>query len=105
MSKIIEITKENAELLEQEGLTLIDFWAEWCGPCRAMLPVLEEFANKVENVRVVKVNVDDLNELAVKHEVRAIPTFILLKDGVFVKKITGVYPLDKLEEFCNVGEV
>lgn len=97
---IIEITEENKDIIN-EGTVLIDFWAEWCGPCRAMLPILKELSEQRPKINICKVNVDDLSELASEYGVRAIPTLVLLKDGVVVGSNSGMISLDKLNNFID----
>src|SRR4030095_4574185 len=70
----------DGEVLESETPVLVDFWAPWCGPCRMVSPILEEINAEREDVRVVKVNVDDNQAIAVKYEILSIPTMILFKD-------------------------
>ncbi len=79
----IEITSENfeKEIINAEKPVIADFWAEWCGPCRMMAPVLEEISEERSDITVAKINVDDEGELANKFNVNAIPTVILFKDG------------------------
>jgi thioredoxin 1 len=94
-----EVTDTNfqAEVIESTGPVLVDFWAPWCGPCRMVAPVLEEIASERENLRVVKLNVDENQQTAAKFEVLSIPTLILFKDGAVAKKVVGAYPKKKLE--------
>lgn len=101
MKKIIDITKENEELLKKDGTFVVDFWAEWCSPCRTMSPILQEFAEKYENIPVYKVNIDDNQELATKHNIRAIPTIIIFKDKIIHKQKVGIVNVEKLEEYIN----
>ena len=94
-----DVTDANfqAEVLEAEQPTLVDFWAPWCGPCRVVAPVLEEIASEQANLRVVKLNVDENQQTAAKYGVLSIPTMILFKNGQVAKKIIGAYPKKRLE--------
>ena len=86
-----------AEVLENEHPVLVDFWAPWCGPCRVVAPVLEEIANERQDLRVVKLNVDDNQRTAAQYGVMSIPTMILFKNGQPAKTIIGAYPKKRLE--------
>lgn len=79
------------EVLKSDKMVLVDFYADWCGPCRMMSPVIDEIAGEMsESVKVGKVNVDDNKELAMKYNVMSIPTIIIFKDGMPVKSFVGV---------------
>lgn len=86
------------ELISSDKITIVDFWAEWCGPCRTQLPILESFANKNEDTQVVKINVDENSELAQKYGVRSIPTIIYFKSGKIQHKTVGVQQESQLDE-------
>jgi thioredoxin 1 len=94
-----EVTDSNfqAEVIESDKPVLVDFWAPWCGPCRMVAPVLEEIAGERDDLRVVKLNVDDNQQTAASFEVLSIPTLILFKGGQVAKKVIGAYPKKKLE--------
>jgi thioredoxin 1 len=90
MGKYIELTNENFEATVNEGVSLVDFWAPWCGPCRMIAPVIEELAGDFEGkANICKVNTDEQQELATKFAVRSIPTILLMKDGEIVETMVG----------------
>jgi thioredoxin 1 len=83
---------------------LVDFYADWCAPCRMMQPVLQEFAEKMgERVKVVKINVDKNPSAAATYGVRGIPTFILFKEGKILNRKSGYMPLSEVENFVKSG--
>ena len=86
-----------AEVLESEHPVLVDFWAPWCGPCRVVAPVLEEIADERDNLRVVKLNIDENQETAMNYQILAIPTMVLFRDGQEAKRIQGAMPKRRLE--------
>ena len=85
------------EVLESESPVLVDFWAPWCGPCRMVSPVLEQINEERDDMRVVKLNVDENQNTAVRYEVLSIPTMILFKDGQIAKKLIGAQPKARIE--------
>jgi thioredoxin 1 len=96
---ITEVSDSNfqAEVLESETPTLVDFWAPWCGPCRLVSPILEEIDAEREDVRVVKMNVDDNQQTAAAFGILAIPTMILFRNGAEAKRIQGAMPRKRIE--------
>ena len=97
---INDVTDANfqAEVLESETPVLVDFWAAWCGPCRVIAPHLEELNEEKDNLRVVKLNVDENPQTAATYEVMSIPTLIVFKQGAIAKKIIGALPKKRLEQ-------
>lgn len=91
------LDEENFDDLIKDGLVLVDFYADWCGPCQMMGKVLEE----IKDLEIVKVNTDLFPELATKYGVMSIPTLIFFKDGVEIRKEIGFKPKEELEEIIN----
>jgi thioredoxin len=92
---VSEVTDSNfqAEVVESEVPVLVDFWAPWCGPCRRVAPVVEEIATeRGEALKVVKLNIDDNQETAIKFNVMSIPTLMVFKHGQVAKTVVGAYP-------------
>ena len=94
-----DVTDNNfqAEVLESETPVLVDFWAPWCGPCRIIAPSLEELNDEIDNLRVVKLNVDENQQTAAQYDVMSIPTLIVFKNGEAAKKIIGAMPKKRIQ--------
>ena len=85
------------EVLKSSLPVIVDFWAEWCGPCKMLTPILEELSNEMKNeINVVKVNLDDNQDLAMKYSIRSIPTLLLFKDGNLVDTKVGLFPKSEI---------
>ena len=97
----LEITQDNfqSEVIDSGKVTLLDFWAEWCGPCKAIGPIVDELSQEYDGKAVIgKVNVDENPEISAKYGVRNIPTLLFIKDGEVVDKQVGAAPKAVLEE-------
>ena len=93
-----------AELLESEKLVIVDFWATWCGPCRMLTPILDEVEEEMpEQIQVVKVNVDDADDIAAQFRIMSIPTLLFFKNGEIVDKTVGAMPKNVLVEKINAN--
>lgn len=97
------ITKDNfqAEVLDYPGTVLIDFWADWCGPCRMLSPVIDEVAAANPNIKVGKVNVDDEQELAAQFNIMSIPTLLVFKNGQKSGESIGLIPKEQIEKLIQ----
>jgi len=85
----------------KEGVVLVDFWAEWCGPCRMVAPIVEELASEMPQVKFGKVNVDENQQIAQTLGITAIPTLVLYKNGQPVDRVVGLLPKPQLKNFIN----
>ena len=96
---ITNVTKENfdKEVMQAEGTVLIYFWAAWCGPCRMIDPAVEKIAEEHPEVKVCKINIDDEQELAIRHGVMSIPTLMVVKNGEIVNTAVGLRPKEEIE--------
>jgi thioredoxin len=92
------------EVLKSETPVLVDFWAEWCGPCHAIAPVLDEIANERDELKVVKLNIDEEPAVAQRYGVMSIPTLILFKDGEPQAAAVGAMPKAMLEQRLGLAE-
>ena len=98
----LNLNKDNFEKSIANGVALVDFWAEWCGPCKMQLPIIEEFSSEMEGKATIgKVNVDEELELAQSFGIQSIPTLILFKDGKPIKKLVGLHSKESLYEEVN----
>ncbi|MBI3396205.1 MAG: thioredoxin [Spirochaetia bacterium] len=95
------VTDDNYATETGSGTVLVDFWAEWCGPCRMVSPIVEELANEMPNVKFAKLNVDENTITAQNLGITSIPTLLLYKDGRPVDKVVGLLPKQVLKNFIS----
>jgi len=99
---VSKLNSENFDDKTKRGVTLVDFWAEWCGPCRALNPVIEELDKELgDTVTFAKVNVDEESKLAQKFNVMSIPALFILKDGETVNQFIGIQTVQVLKDALN----
>jgi len=104
MNDLLTITVSNFEdeVIKSELPVLIDFWAEWCGPCKMIGPIVEELAKEYEgNLKVAKCDVDSNQNIAIKYGIRSIPTLLLFKNGEVAEQIVGVFPKQKIKSMVD----
>lgn len=102
MSVINIVGKENLESEVKAGVSIVDFYADWCGPCKMLSPVLEELAEELSGkAKVIKVNVDQNQELAAEYKVQGVPTIVVMKDGEVVERAVGFQPKAGLINLVN----
>ena len=101
---VISVNSENfeKEVLQADETVLVDFWAEWCGPCKMLSPVVDQVAEENAGVKVCKVNVDEAPDLAVQYSVMSIPMLIVFKGGKAVDQSVGVIPKSAIEELISL---
>lgn len=97
---ILKVSNENfeSEVLKSDKTVLIDFYADWCGPCKMLSPIVEQFAKEHSDIKVVKINIDDNQDLAVKYGVVSIPTLIVIKNGEEYNRIVGLVSKSEIEK-------
>lgn len=95
---VLKITNDNfnGEVLNSDKTTIVDFYADWCGPCKMMSPIIDKIAEENEGVKVGKLNVDEAGDLAAKYNVMSIPTIIVFKNGMEFKRFVGVTSKDNI---------
>ena len=100
---LININNSNfeSEVIKSDKKVLVDFWAPWCGPCRMLLPTIEELAKSLTDVKICKVNVDDEGELATKFGIMSIPTLMVFENGSIVNRSVGVISEDEILEMLG----
>ncbi|HZO48103.1 MAG TPA: thioredoxin [Xanthobacteraceae bacterium] len=103
VGKVSDATFES-EVLKATGPVVVDFWAEWCGPCRMIAPALEEIAGSLgEKVKIVKLNVDENPQTAAKYNIQSIPTLLIFKNGDMSSRQIGAAPKQKLEQWISAA--
>lgn len=100
---VLHVTAENfeQEVLKSDKTVLLDFWADWCGPCKMLMPIIEDVASEVADAKICKINVDEEPDLASKYKIMSIPTLMVVKNGEVVKTEVGVQSKSKIKEMLE----
>ncbi len=103
MENVLEVTSENfeEEVLKSTKTVLVDFYADWCGPCQVLSPIVEEIAKANNNVKVVRVNVDEAEDISIEYGVMSIPTLVVIKDGKEANRSVGVISQAQIQELIK----
>lgn len=101
MLNILKSKEQFTDLINEDKTTLVDFYADWCGPCKMIAPIIEELASEESAVNIAKLNVDDLNEVAQEYRVSSIPTILIFKNGEVKERIVGFRPKEELLKSLN----
>ncbi len=102
MAKYVKLSNDNFEATIAEGVTMVDFWAPWCGPCRMIAPVVEELAEDFEGkATIAKVNTDEEQDISVKYGIRSIPSILFFKDGEMVDQMVGAASKEAFADKIN----
>ncbi|MBS6887786.1 thioredoxin [Clostridium paraputrificum] len=102
MMRYINTGEFDSEVLNQRGVVIVDFYATWCGPCKMLTPVLESIDNEMENIKVVKVDIDESRRLAMNYGIQSVPTIKIFKDGREVVTRVGFQPKETLENIIQM---
>lgn len=100
---VLHVTADNfeQEVLKSDKTVLLDFWADWCGPCKMLMPIIEDVASEVADAKICKINVDEEPDLASKYKIMSIPTLMVVKNGEVVKTEVGVQSKSKIKEMLE----
>lgn len=99
---IIEENEFDEKVLKEKGRVLVDFYADWCGPCRMLSPIVEEVAEKIDNMKFYKINVDHAEAISRKYGIMSIPALMIFEGGEVVKNSVGLMSKDELKEFVEI---
>ena len=98
---LIHLNNENFDDIKKNGIVVVDFYANWCGPCKMLSPIIEKLATSIDNAEFIKVDVDKHEEIARNYGIMNIPTLIFFKDGNMVNKHIGMISEEKIKELIN----
>ena len=101
MADVIQLNTDNFAEQTNSGVSLVDFWAPWCGPCKMLSPIIDQIADEFEDIKICKVDIDENSEIAAKYNVRTIPAVFILKDGEIMEQFIGVQSKQALIEAIN----